>query len=186
VDPVSEVAARYGRIAEGLGSRLAGVRPDQWHAPTPCTEWDVRALVVHVIRTHRAVAASLTGEQPAEVDAEGDLVAQWGTATASIASALADPGLATSTVRGMFGEQSFESLVSRLLCADTLFHTWDLARATGQDEALDPDGVAKATEFLEPIDEAIRRPGGFAPRITPPPDADLQTRFLNFGGRVCR
>ena len=50
--------------------------------------------------------------------------------------------------RRMFGEQPFESLVGRLLCADTLIHTWDLARATGQPEALDPGGVAKAADVL--------------------------------------
>ena len=84
----------------------------------------------------------------------------------------------------MFGEQSFESVVSRLLCSDTLFHTWDLARATGQDEELDQDAVAKSLEFLTPMDEAIRRPGGFAPKIDPAAGVDLQTRWLNFGGRA--
>jgi hypothetical protein len=84
----------------------------------------------------------------------------------------------------MFGEQTFESVVSRLLCSDTLFHTWDLARATGQDDNLDADAVAKSLEFLTPMDEAIRRPGGFAAKIDPDPDADTQTRWLNFDGRA--
>ena len=85
----------------------------------------------------------------------------------------------------MFGEQPFESLVGRLLCADTLFHTWDLARATGQDEQLDPRrSTSAAPSSSTPLDEAIRRPGGFAPKIEPPPDADEQTRLLNFGGRA--
>jgi uncharacterized protein (TIGR03086 family) len=70
------------------------------------------------------------------------------------------------------------------LCTDTLIHTWDLARATGQDEALDEEGVTKAMEFLTPIDEAIRRPGGFGTKVEPRPDADAQTRLLNFSGRV--
>jgi uncharacterized protein (TIGR03086 family) len=87
-------------------------------------------------------------------------------------------------VSGMFGEQSFESLVSRLLCADTLIHTWDLARATGQNEDLDPVAVQQAMEFLTPIDDAIRRPGGFGPKIEPPAGADPQTSLLNFVGRA--
>ncbi len=62
-------------------------------------------------------------------------------------------------------------------------HTWDLARATGQDERLDPEGVSTALTFLVPIDEAIRRPGGFAAKIDPPAGADEQTRLLNFCGR---
>ena len=81
-------------------------------------------------------------------------------------------------------ENATVSLVGRLLCADTLVHTWDLAGATGQDERLDPDGVARAIEFLTPIDEAMRGPRGFAPKITPPAGADEQTKLLNFCGRA--
>ena len=183
---MSEVAARYRRVADGFGRRLTGVREDQWNGPTPCTEWDVRALVVHVIATQGRVVAMVTGAPPPEVEEDGDLAAQWSRATASVTAALDDPELSSKTVGGSFGEQPFESLVSRLLCSDTIFHTWDLARATGQDEALDREAVEKAMEFLEPLDDAIRRPGGFAPRIDPPPDADVQIRLLNFGGRADR
>ena len=171
-------------MAEGFERRLAGVRDDQWAASTPCTDWDVRALVSHVIATHERVASTVSGSTPQEVDTDGDLVAQWSAARASITGALDDPDLASKTISGMFGEQPFESLVGRLLCSDTLFHTWDLARATGQDEQLDEEAVRKAMEFLEPIDEAIRRPGGFAPKISAPDDASAQTRFLTFGGRA--
>jgi hypothetical protein len=52
------------------------------------------------------------------------------------------------------------------------------------DESLDPDATAKALEFLTPIGEGLRRPGGFAPKIEPPSSADMQTRLLNFAGRA--
>jgi len=130
--------------------------------------------------------SSLGESEAAELDTEGDLGHQFGEVRAEIEAALTDPGRAEKVVSGMFGEQPFESLVSRLLCADTLIHTWDLARATGQPEALDPGGVEKAAEFLTPIDEAIRRPGGFANKIEPAEGADAQTRLLNFAGRAPR
>lgn len=180
---MSEVSERYERVADGFGARLSGVGAEHWAVPTPCSEWDVRTLVTHVIATHGRVLASLTGSAPVEVDAEAELIAQWSPARCAVAAALADPAQSQSIVGGMFGEQSFESLVSRLLCADTLFHTWDLARATGQDEHLDPDAAAKALELLTPLDETIRRPGGFATKIPPPPGADVQTHLLCFGGR---
>lgn len=82
------------------------------------------------------------------------------------------------------GTQTFETLVGRLLCADTLVHTWDLARATAQDEHLDAEAGTKALEFLRSVGEAIRGPGGFGPEITPSPGADTQTVLLNFGGRA--
>jgi hypothetical protein len=98
--------------------------------------------------------------------------------------ALDDEARASKLMTGMFGEQTFESLVGRLVCSDTLIHTWDLARATGQVETLDPGAVSKARESLTPLDDAIRRPGGFGARITPSPGADAQTQFLNFCGRA--
>jgi uncharacterized protein (TIGR03086 family) len=181
---VSEVRELYRRVADGFGVRLAGVQPGQWDAGTPCSEWDVRALVAHVIATHGRVRATLGDVDLAEVDANGDLIAQWASARQAVLAAVTDPAQAQQTVSGTFGEQPFETLVGRLLCADTLFHTWDLARATAQDEHLDAEASTKALEFLRPLDEAIRSPGGFGPKITPPPGADTQTMLLNFGGRA--
>ena len=159
------------------------MRADQWDSPTPCTDWTVRKLAGHVVTTHGRVVSAVTGETPADADEAADLVAQWAAARQVVTEALADPTRAGQEVSGMFGTQSFESLVSRLLCADLLMHTWDLARATGQDERLDPAGVSAAYEFLAPLDEALRRPGGFAPRIEPARGSDDQTRLLNFCGR---
>jgi len=181
---MSEVSERYGVIADGFAHRLQGVGPTQWDAETPCSDWNTRELVVHVIRTHRQVRSSLDGSEAQEVEGDGDLGGQWNAARDAIGSALADDEAANTTVGGMFGEQPFESLVGRLLCADTLIHTWDLARATNQDEHLDGDAVQKSYEFLLPIDDAIRRPGGFAAKIEPPDDADEQTKLLNFAGRA--
>jgi uncharacterized protein (TIGR03086 family) len=181
---MSETADRYQRVAQGFADRVSGIGPDQWDAPTPCPDWRVRDLVGHVVSTHRRVLASAEGTEAQEADVNGDLPAQWKEATAAIAAALDDPARAGATIKsGPFGEQPFEQLVGRLLCADTLTHTWDLARATGQDETLDADAVAKAHEFLTPLDENIRRPGGFAPKVEPAPGADAQTAFLNFAGR---
>ena len=181
---MSETAERYAIVADAFTARLAGVAPEAWSAGTPCTQWTVRDLVAHVVGTHRRVIATVDGTAPQDVDAAGDLAGQWLVASGAVEDALADEARASHVVSGMFGEQSFESLVGRLVCSDTLVHTWDLARATGQDERLDPGAVAKAFAFLTPMDEVIRRPGGFAPKIAPSPDADDQTAFLSFCGRA--
>ena len=181
---MSEVSKRYAIVAQGFDDRLAGIGPDQWSDPTPCTDWTVRDLVAHVIGTHRAIASRVSGSEAAEVDKDGDLIVAFGEARASIEQALSDPDASEKMMGAMFGEQTFESLVSRLLSSDTLVHTWDIARATNQDDHLDPDAVAKAAGFLGEIDEAIRRPGGFGPKITAPEGADEQTRLINFCGRA--
>jgi uncharacterized protein (TIGR03086 family) len=175
---------RYRTVADGFSTRLAQVGEEQWSFPTPCPDWTVRDLAAHVITTHRRVLCSLDGGTAADVDMSTDLAPQWQQASQAIVDAIADETKARTTVGGMFGEQPFESLVARLLCSDTLVHTWDLARATGQDERLDRAAVTQAETFLTPLDDAIRRPGGFATKIEPRGDADEQTRFLNFCGRA--
>jgi uncharacterized protein (TIGR03086 family) len=181
---MSEASERYTRVADGFTRRVAAVSADGWSAPSPCSEWTVRDLVAHVIGVHRRVIATLEGADATEVERNADLAEQWRAATDAVGEAVGDDDRASRVVSGMFGEQPFESLVGRLVCSDTLVHTWDLARATGQDERLDSGAVSKSMEFLAPLDEAIRRPGGFATRITPAPGADEQTRFLNFCGRA--
>jgi len=181
---MTEVTERYARVADRFGARLESVRADQFENPTPCTDWTVRQLAAHVITTHRRVLGSLHGGEAADADQDSALGPQWDSATGEVRAALADPDQSGKTISGMFGEQSFETLVSRLLCADLLMHTWDLSRATGQDEHLDPPAVTQALAFLTPIDDAIRPPGGFAAKIEPPPGADEQTALLNFCGRA--
>lgn len=182
---MSEVSERYGAIADGFGLRLRGMDPAGWSRSSPCTDWTAADVVDHVVGVHRMILASLSGEAPAPLEDGDDRREAWSEATSRVRAALDDPEQAQRTVSGgPFGEQPFESLVGRVLCADTLIHTWDLARATGQDEGLDAGAVEAAMAFLGPIDEAIRRPGGFGPKIDPGPDADAQTRLLNFAGRA--
>jgi uncharacterized protein (TIGR03086 family) len=71
-----------------------------------------------------------------------------------------------------------------IVTGDVFTHTWDLARATGQDETLDPDQVRRMMAGLRSMpDEALRSGGMFGPAIEVPDDADEQTRFLAFLGR---
>ncbi len=173
----------YRAVAAGFDRRVGGVSQGGWDAQSPCEGWSARDVVAHVVDTHRRMLANLDGGTAVAVGRDDDVVAAWHAVHAQMQSALDDPDRAGKTVSGMFGEQTFESLVSRLLCTDTLVHTWDLARATGQDDRLDEAAVGAAHAVLAPLDDAVRRPGGFGPKIEPAQGADAQTAFLNFCGR---
>lgn len=62
--------------------------------------------------------------------------------------------------------------------------TWDLARATGQDETLDPHKCAEMLEGMLPMEDALRQSGHYGPRVHVPDDADIQTKLLAFIGRT--
>jgi Mycothiol maleylpyruvate isomerase N-terminal domain len=67
--------------------------------------------------------------------------------------------------------------------ADVFMHTWDLSRATGQDDRLDPGFCAQLLGGMEQMEEVIRGSGQYGPRVEVPGDADTQTRLLGFIGR---
>jgi len=69
------------------------------------------------------------------------------------------------------------------LPADVFMHTWDLARATGQDDRLDPDFCAQLLGQMEQMEQVLRSSGQFGARVEVPGGADTQTRLLGFIGR---
>jgi uncharacterized protein (TIGR03086 family) len=181
---IPEIRARYSRIAAGLDERVARLTPDQWAAKTPCTEWDSRALMTHVVEVHRAMGAMLTGVAPEAVTSDTDLLGAFRACRGAIESAMADEATAAKEVdTGRFGVMPFGIIVGGMLSTDTLVHTWDLSRATGQDERLDPAGVAGAFELLKSFGDGIRSPGAFGPAVEPPAGADEQTQFICYSGR---
>lgn len=170
----------YPVVAADFARRLALVTPEQWSDATPCEEWTVVDLVTHVVATHRRVYQMAVSDYVAP---DVELVAAWDEIHDAFLAALDDPTLAETPVQSFRGEQPFAQLIGGLLTFDTLTHTWDLARAIGADDELNRDAVAYAAKELEPIGDALRVPGGFGPAVTSPPDADPQTRLLNFLGR---
>jgi uncharacterized protein (TIGR03086 family) len=66
---------------------------------------------------------------------------------------------------------------------DVVVHTWDLARATGLDEALDADVVHDMLVGMEPLDDMLRASGQYGPKVEVGVDADEQARLIAFTGR---
>jgi uncharacterized protein (TIGR03086 family) len=81
------------------------------------------------------------------------------------------------------GEVPLDQAVDRFYTADVFMHTWDLARASGQDEHLDPGRCARLLDGMLPLDGVLRGSGQYGPRVEVPEAADVQTRLLAFIGR---
>lgn len=181
---MSEIHDRYVRLAEAFGSRLHGLTGANWATDTPCAGWRVRDLVAHVIHTQRRCPAALDGTEPDEVAADADLVAEWERASQTVRDTLADPAKAATSVQMLGMDMSVEQLAATIISGDTLIHTWDLSRATRQDERLDPEAVEQMLAFMSSMGDTMRTSGAFGPAVESAPDADQQTRMLNLAGRV--
>jgi hypothetical protein len=117
-----------------------------------------------------------------ELAPDVDLGAAWAVIGAGLTDAINDPTCADVPLPTPVGPQPF-SAVLEALPEDVLIHTWDLARATGGNEVLDAEAVAQVFERLRPLDDALRQPWAFGPKLQPAATADLQTQFLCFVGR---
>jgi uncharacterized protein (TIGR03086 family) len=184
---MSAVADRYRDNAAAFTEKIEGVPDDRWSSPTPCEGWDARDVVRHVVESS-SMFLGFIGRAPERRDSvDDDPLAAWSEVRDAVQETLDDPALARQEYAGMFGTSVFEESVDRFLSADLVLHGWDLARATSQDERMDPGEVALISEQLTNapphMKEAMRTRGAFGPELAAPAGADEQTRLLAFAGR---
>ena len=179
----------YRHSVESFADRVGLFSPEQWDAPTPCADWDVRALVNHVVYEQRWSVPLFAGATIAEVGNrfEGDLLGDdpataAGEAAEDARAAVSDVGALERTVHLSFGDTPAEEYV-RQLFADHLVHGWDLAVAIGTDPTIDPDAVSACLEWFADREQVYRDSGAIGPRVDVPADASPQDRLLAAFGR---
>ncbi|HVF74774.1 MAG TPA: TIGR03086 family metal-binding protein [Acidimicrobiales bacterium] len=177
---MSEIADRYRNVAQQFTDRLTAVPDDAWDNPAPCEGWVARDVVRHLVDT----ASFFLGGGVDAPSVDDDPVGAWTAVRDAIQSALDNPEVAQRQVDSPMGAMTIEQLIARFGIADTLVHTWDLARATGLDEKLDPEEVVRVYKAMEPLDERMRGGTAFGPRVPVPGDADDQTKLIAFTGRT--
>jgi uncharacterized protein (TIGR03086 family) len=177
------VSERYARLAGDFLARVSRVSLDAWEAPSPCEGWSTRDVVRHVVELAAAAAEQAAGASRASVPSvEVDPVEAWRVASGNLIAVLNEPNKASRVVEGPMGPRPVAMLAAGL-CNDLLVHTWDLSRAAGLDEVLDPEEVHLSFEQLRPMEAAMRASGVFGDRVEVPADADEQARFIAFMGR---
>lgn len=178
----------FRRASDGFMERARRIRPEQWSAATPCTEWNVRALVNHVGGEYLWVEELMAGKTIAEVGdrLNGDVLGDDPLATlerahsAAVAS-LEQPGALLRTVHLSFGDTPAVEYAKQMII-DSVIHSWDLARGIGADDTLDPELVDMAYAELLPQADQWRSGGVFGPE-TAPGDDSTQAKLLALSGR---
>lgn len=178
--PAEEFREVGGRFAEVVDA----VRPDQWDGPTPVAEWKARDVVAHLIEWFPALTQGLDVVLPAGPTAAEDPATAWHVFAAGVQGLLDDPEAgALVPTNPNFGGVPLDEAISRFFTTDVFHHTWDLATATGQVAALDPQRCESTLAGLESVDQLLRDSGQYGPRVVVPGDADPETRLVAFLGR---
>jgi uncharacterized protein (TIGR03086 family) len=180
----SEFSKRYTKVAAAFTQRVESVPADAWDNPSPCAGWDARDVVRHLVEWIPPFFSSNAGlELPPGPSADADPAGAWRAVDDALQAALDDRTVASREFEMRGARSSIERAIDMFCTGDILVHTWDLARATGLDETLDPGEVHRLLEGMEPIDEMLRQSGQYGPRVAVPAGADEQTRLIAFVGR---
>ena len=187
---MTDIAQLHTRALDATGRVIDGVAADRWHATTPCADWDTRGLVNHLVAGNLWAAELAAGGTIEGVGSrlDGDLLGDDPSAayTASASAAAAvfrRPGALDAPCAVSYGPVP-GSVYAGHRFLDVLVHGWDLAAATGQDYALDPELMEACQQIIEPQLDAFRGAGALAPQVAVPADASTQTRFLAMLGRT--
>ncbi|MGW4461801.1 TIGR03086 family metal-binding protein [Micromonospora sp. NBC_01796] len=179
----------YRRSLDEFTDRVAQVGYDQWALPTPCGDWDVRALVNHVVVEDRWTVPLLAGATIEQVgdQFDGDLLGDDPAGTAQDAAAAAErgasePGALDRTVHLSFGDTPASEYLHQLL-AEHLVHGWDLAVAIGVEPKLDAEAVRECARWFTERTGMYRQGGLVASAVHVPENASEQDRLVAAFGR---
>jgi uncharacterized protein (TIGR03086 family) len=182
------------RAVELSRSVVVTVTPGQMSQPTPCADWDLGALLAHMIIQHHGFARAVDGErtdvadwQPVPVDddpigryhkAADRVILSFGTAGALERTAYLPEIRDGITVPGR--------VAVGFHFVDYVVHTWDVAATLRLPLSVDDDLLAAALVVAAqvPDDDASRQPGmAFGPKVPDAPDGDRLDRLLRMLGR---
>ncbi|MEV5357271.1 TIGR03086 family metal-binding protein [Streptomyces sp. NPDC086081] len=183
----------YG-IGELLGLALEravpvvrGIGDEALAAPTPCAEYDVKALVNHLFQVivqfqRLAVKEASDFGEPADVVAQGP---RWRERLVEEAERLVAAWSAPGAEEGTTGAMGMPArLVGSMALLDLTVHVWDLARATGQDDpGADAAVVAELAGAVAELAPTARRMGVFG---EPVPEAEGASAFERLLARTGR
>ncbi|MFF0745505.1 TIGR03086 family metal-binding protein [Streptomyces sp. NPDC004111] len=171
-------------VLAAVNGLVAAVVPDQFALATPCADWDVRALLDHLVWENLLWAGLAEGAPRTDMAADhlgADHVEAFRTASDAALAAFGRPGMLDRRYGPAPGRRLVEQLVIEMLV-----HGWDLARATGQDRDLVPGPAGSALPVVREIFGGLPRTaaGSFAPPRPVPDDAPALDRLAAYLGRT--
>jgi uncharacterized protein (TIGR03086 family) len=170
---------------------VAGVSPDAFSAPTPCPDWDVRALLNHLVGTLREFEARFSGQEPGDradlLADKGDLlgddhVEAYREAAQAVFALIRPEGALDRKYPTPVGDLP-GSLLAETAVLDLAVHGWDLAKATGQDTHIDEPLADHALVFAEGFITDQMRASVYGPVVPIVDNAPAGDRLVAFLGR---
>ncbi|MDT4936771.1 MAG: hypothetical protein QOG80_442 [Pseudonocardiales bacterium] len=171
-------------------TQVQAVGSGDWDKPTPDTEWNVAALVKHLIDEHLWMPPLLGGHDlgtaekiVAGASTSGDPAADWATASTASRQSVFEPGALERTVALSRGPTpAAEYLVE--MTFDAAVHAWDLGTAVGREVTMSDELVGFLYPMFVGMQDEVAATGLFAPPVQIADDAPLCDKLLAATGRT--
>jgi uncharacterized protein (TIGR03086 family) len=189
IAPSSPIDVLHRRALASTRSFVSGIAAEQWSDPTPCDGWDVRALVNHIVAGNLWAAELASGHSIDEVggrldgDVLGDAPLQAYDRSAEMAAAAFEATGALEAPYAVSYGPVPGSVYAGHRFIDVLIHGWDIAVATGQPSALDPQLVEACRQVIAPQLQVLQASGMFGSPAAGGADSDPQAQLLRSLGR---
>jgi uncharacterized protein (TIGR03086 family) len=172
------VCRRFGEAVRSVDQK--------WDRPSPCDAWDARDVLEHVIGFHDVLLLRPLGLKPDRP--RDDPQRRWELTFGRLREAFGREGLFERVVEvPAVGKNPPTQLDARKLVPrltqDVLVHAWDLARAVGADDRLDPEWCAVFFDRLPADPDALSASGMFGAPIAVDDAASMQSKLLARLGR---
>jgi uncharacterized protein (TIGR03083 family) len=196
----------------GFDAVVQRVRLEDWGARTPCERWNARDLLNHNLNIMNVIVELTLGNsalipstgnsseipgplgdgsvfaryllRPPAVGPDDDPMSAWNVGRDTLLEALDRPGATAARSRSPWGHEVVDDFLG-FVVYDPVVHTWDLAKAVGQEVHLDPALIERAIEVIARPGEGrnLRQPNSLADAVTVPADAGPTTRLVAAAGR---
>lgn len=180
---MTEIADRNRKLSDAFEAKVAAVPPARWSSPSPCEGWDARDVVRHVVDVHGMMLKPTGRDLTTVPSVDDDPLGAFRAARGDVEAVLDDPAVAGTEYDGVFGRTRVESTIDTFLGFDLVVHGWDLARAAGLDDTMDPEEVPRVAEQAKALGDNLRQGGVCGPEVPAPPNASAQDRLLCYLGR---
>ncbi|WP_409494510.1 TIGR03086 family metal-binding protein [Amycolatopsis sp. cmx-11-12] len=185
-----EYAALIAPAAAEFAGILRGIGEPEFTARTPCAEYDVRALLNHLLYWGPWLEAAGRKASPPELvtgEAEAGLVGDdWLDAlekqTARLVEVFGTPA-AWEGQTTFGGNQMPASMAGYMVLDEFVFHGWDLAKATGADFAVLPEVADAVHAIALEIGEQARAMKVYGEEVVVAEGATTLERALGATGR---
>ena len=168
------------------GKVVTGVSPDQLDGPTPCSDFDMRALGNHMTGFLPYAANAFRKGPDMEGEAPGFTQDNWSASYNAMAqdlvAAIGEDGALEGEIK--FGAGTMPAaMAANITLLELTVHAWDLAKATGQEYQLDSETAGMSAAITSEAGPNGREGGFFGPEVDAPEGASEFEKALAVAGR---